>query len=280
MSAQLRHRLRALRFRAAGHTRRPLPEMFWEPLRGLHALELGGPSAVFAAGGLLPAYPILDRIDGVQFSAETVWHGMMGAGRYTLPDGMAKGELLILDAGDLHPIADSTYDAVLSSHVIEHLANPLRALAEWRRVVRRGGHLLMIAPHKEGTFDHRRPVTTLEHLIEDERHGTGEDDLTHLQETLDLHDFTRDVTGPATHAAWCCDNLAHRAIHHHTFTTRSLLAMLDHAGLELLAAEVRWPHDIYALARFPFHTAPRPDNARLLDPRAALPRRSPFGADR
>lgn len=279
-AALLRQRLRALRFRAAGHTRRPLPSAFGEPLRGGHALELGGPSTVFAAGGLLPVYPLLERVDGVQFSAETVWHGTMDAGRYTLPDGSAKGSLWILDACDLHAIAAASYDAVLSSHVIEHLANPLRALAEWRRVVRPGGHLLLVAPHKEGTFDHRRPVTPLEHLVEDELRGTGEDDLTHLEETLALHDFARDVSDPAAHAAWCRDNLTHRAIHHHTFTTPSLLAMLDHAGLELLAAEARWPHDIYVLARFPADGVPRPDNTRFLGPGARAVGRSAFRSDR
>lgn len=280
MSALLRHRLRALRFRAAGHTRRPLPEAFWRPLREACALELGGPSAVFSSGGLLPVYPLAERIDGVQFSAETVWHGKMDAGAYTLPDGSEKGRLWILDAADLRPIADRSYDAVLSSHVVEHLANPLRALAEWRRVVRPGGHLLIVAPHKEGTFDHRRETTPLEHLVEDERRGTGEDDLTHLEETLALHDFDRDVTDPAVHAAWCRDNLTHRAIHHHTFTMPSLLAMLDHAGVELLAAEARWPHDIYVLARFRAAGAPRPDNGRFLGPRARAARRSPFRSDR
>ena len=275
----LRDRLRALRFRAAGHTRRPLPRAFWEPLHGARALELGGPSAVFAASGLLPAYPVLERIDGVQFSVETVWHGTMSSGPYILPDATSKGALWILEAADLHAIADSSYDVVLSSHVVEHLANPLRALSEWRRVARPGGHLLMVAPHKEGTFDRRRPVTALAHLVDDERRDTGEADRTHLQESLALHDFSRDVTDPATHAAWCRDNLRHRAIHHHTFTTPSLLAMLDHAGLELLAAEARWPHDVYVLARFPAGDAKRPDNARFLGPRAPNLPRSPFRSD-
>ncbi|MEA2157582.1 MAG: hypothetical protein QOE11_3722, partial [Solirubrobacteraceae bacterium] len=156
----------------------------------------------------------------------------------------------------------------------------LAALAEWRRVVRPGGHLLMVAPHRDGTFDHRRPVTSLAHLVEDQRRGTGEDDLTHLEETLALHDFSRDVTDPRTHAAWCRDNLAHRAIHHHTFTLRSLLEMLDHAGLELLAAEARWPHDIYVLARFPSAGGRPAGNARFLHPGAPAARRSPFASDR
>ena len=30
-----------------------------------------------------------------------------------------------------------------------------------------GGALLLVVPHREGTFDHRRPVTELEHLVAD-----------------------------------------------------------------------------------------------------------------
>ena len=74
--------------------------------------------------------------------------------------------------------------SMLASHVLEHLANPLGALAEWRRVVGAGGHILLIVPQREGTFDHRRPVTKLEHLRADARELTGEDDLTHLPEIL------------------------------------------------------------------------------------------------
>lgn len=279
MSPPLRDRLRALRYRAAGHARRPLPGEFTNPLRGADALELGGPSTVFTAGGLLAAYSLLERVDGVQFSPDTVWHGRMGDGDYMLPDGTSKGRLLIAEAGELPAVRDASYDTVLSSHVIEHLANPLRALAEWRRVVRPGGHLLLVAPHRDGTFDHHRPVTTLEHLVSDEARGVEEDDLTHLQESLELHDFARDTTARETHAVWCRDNLAYRAIHHHTFTTPSLLAMLNHAGLRLLAAQARWPHDIYVVARFTADDEPRPDNARFLGPRAAAVGRSPFGSD-
>jgi hypothetical protein len=62
-------------------------------------------------------------------------------------------------------------------------------------------------------------------------------------------------------------------LHHHVFTTPSLLALLDHAGLELLACETRHPHDIYVLARF----AARPaDNTTFL----GAARRSPFRTDR
>jgi SAM-dependent methyltransferase len=174
-------------------------------------------------------------------------------------------------------IADGAYDAVISSHVIEHLADPLGALAAWRRITRPGGHLLLVAPHKEGTFDHRRPTTTLAHLVEDRERATGEDDLTHLAETLELHDRTRDAD-PSDAETWAQqrrDNPATRLLHHHTFTTPSLLAALDHAGLELLAVQARHPHDIYVLGRWPAPGA-RPDNGAFM----SSPPRSPFRSDR
>lgn len=269
----VRDGLRVLRWRAAGHYTRPLGAAFTEPLRGASVLEIGGPSRVFGAGGLVPVYPIATAVDNVQFAAQTAWHDLTGQEAFA-PDGAPIGHQHIDDGAGLLHLPDGAYDAVMSSHVIEHLANPLGALDAWRRVVRPGGHLLLVAPHRDGTFDRHRPVTTLEHLIADHEAVTAEDDLTHLEETLALHDHARDV--PQDRATWEAerrDNANTRLLHHHVFTTPSLLALLDHAGLELLAAQTRFPHDIYVLARF----APeRPDNTAFL----AAHRRSPFASDR
>jgi SAM-dependent methyltransferase len=264
-----------LRWRAAGHMR-VLPLQFQQPLEGARGLEIGGPSALFGASGLLPVYPRLASIDGVQWAADTVWHQLGSASGYAPEDGEVRGELHVIDSIDLDPLASDSYDVVLSSHVIEHLANPLRALAAWRRVTRAGGHMLIVAPHMQGTFDHRRPLTTLAHLVEDFERGVDENDLTHLQETLRLHDRARDVS--TDEDAWeqmRRENPTTRTLHHHTFTTPSLLGLLDQAGLELLACETRFPHDIYVLGRWP-SDGEQLDNAAFL----ATPRRSPFSADR
>src|SRR5205809_3541411 len=66
------NKLRELRWRAAGHYSRPLPASFLESLRQARALEVGGPSQVFSAAGLLPVYDVCAAVDGVQFSAETI----------------------------------------------------------------------------------------------------------------------------------------------------------------------------------------------------------------
>jgi SAM-dependent methyltransferase len=238
-------------------------------------LEVGGPSSVFGAAGLLPVYPAAAAVDGVQWSDDTIWHGHQ-EGAY-VPDGAPTGTVHIVDGGTLDGLPDGAYDAIVSSHVIEHLANPLRALEAWRRVTRPGGAIVLVAPHMAGTFDHRRPVTTLEHLVADRDNATGEDDLTHLEETLALHDRSRDAEGD-DQEAWARlrrENLVHRVLHHHVFTTPSLVALLAHAGIAIDAVETRHPHDIYVAGRFARQPAPV-DPAVLRD---AL-RASPFRIDR
>src|ERR1700748_608382 len=88
------------------------------------------------------------------------------------------GEALPVDIaapGDLLPLEDSSVDFVISSHVIEHFPDPIKALKEWRRVVRPGGYIYIIAPHKERTFDSDRKRTTLTKLIERHKTGIGPD---------------------------------------------------------------------------------------------------------
>lgn len=71
--------------------------------------------------------------------------------------------------------------------MLEQTSNPLTALAEWRRLLRPEGGLILVLPHRDGTFERRRPVTSLQQLIEDFEHGTAEDDQTHIPEILRLH---------------------------------------------------------------------------------------------
>jgi rhamnosyltransferase len=73
----------------------------------------------------------------------------------------------IVAPGDNIPLPDGSQDFVISSHVLEHFPNTIKALLEWDRLVRPGGILFMIVPHKERTFDRDRARTPLQHLIED-----------------------------------------------------------------------------------------------------------------
>jgi anaerobic magnesium-protoporphyrin IX monomethyl ester cyclase len=79
----------------------------------------------------------------------------------------------IVANGDDIPLPDESQDFIVSSHVIEHFPDPIKALIEWDRLVKPGGIIFMIVPHKERTFDKERDCTALEHLVEDfENHNT------------------------------------------------------------------------------------------------------------
>lgn len=76
--------------------------------------------------------------------------------------------------GDDLPFKDNTVDFVINAHVLEHFWDPIKALNEWMRVIKPGGYIFMIIPHKERTFDKDRPRTTLNELIV--RHNHPEKD--------------------------------------------------------------------------------------------------------
>lgn len=79
-------------------------------------------------------------------------------GRYAKVDIVAPGDDL--------PFKDNALDFVINSHVIEHFYDPVKTVKEWLRVVKPGGYVYMIIPHKERTFDAPRPRTTLAEIIE------------------------------------------------------------------------------------------------------------------
>ena len=252
-----------------------------ELVRGGTGLEIGGPSSIFAWGGLIPVYPHARRIDNVNFASKTIWEDGTGEGNsFRFYSRKAPGQRFIGEGADLGVIPDGEYDFVLSSHMLEHTANPLRALGEWRRVLKPGGALILVVPARDGAFDHRRPITTMAHLVEDFEKNVGEDDLTHLAEVLQLHDLSKDpgVTDTAMFRERAERNAEFRSLHHHVFDMRLALAAPMHAGFALLAAEGLEPYHIVVLARKPQEgAAASPLEEEAL--REAL-RTSPFQSDR
>lgn len=217
-------------------------------------LEIGGPSPAFGRLGAFPAYRVAARIDNCIFAASTVWEGDVSQGRtFRFNPDRAAGEQFVAEATGLGFAECGTYDFVLSSHAIEHCANPLAALGEWKRVLKPGGLLALIVPHRHATFDHRRPVSTLDHLIEDFENQVDESDLTHLGEILELHDLGRDpgAGGADAFRARAMRNHDNRCLHHHVFDTKLAHAMVDHAGFSVLNARRPTPMDIVVLATKP-----------------------------
>jgi SAM-dependent methyltransferase len=76
-----------------------------------------------------------------------------------------------IDAQTLSGIPDLAYDFVISAHVIEHLEDPIGAIRNTIRVLRRGGIFILVVPDRRFTFDQGRPPTPLAHVIADSVDG-------------------------------------------------------------------------------------------------------------
>ncbi len=142
------------------------------------------------------------------------------------------------------PLPDNTLEYLCSSHVLEHLPNPLGALHEWHRVLRPGGWLYLVVPDKRYTFDVGRTLTPTRHLLDDLLHScTAEDSADHIDEFVFHADWKLlcpncppgDEPQQRQDArARYLDQLRQEKrvdIHFHTFTARSLRVLLWAAGL-------------------------------------------------
>lgn len=220
-----------------------------EAVASARVLEIGGPSNLFRSDGLVPVYGRAAGVDNVNYAGATLWEANLSDGGDYGPEGRRLGTQWLREATELGPVGP--YDAVISSHTIEHTANPLKALREWCRVTRPGGALVLVVPHVDGTFDHRRPVSSLAHLLEDEAADVDESDRTHVDEILRWHDVDRDPGLPShdelRHRVE--SNVSTRSMHHHVFDTRVAWQMVAETGWSPQVVEARWPHDIVILAR-------------------------------
>ena len=213
--------------------RAPLPDhpAYQALLQGKDGIEIGGPTKLFRRD--LPLYKVARTLDGVNFSATTVWEGTLTEGMTFRYMKRRVGRQFICDATDLSRFGSDSYDFLLSSNNLEHVANPLKAMSEWLRIVRPGGYLLLVLPRKESNFDHRREITPFRHLLEDFENRITEHDLTHLDEILELHDYamTPDIGDRDSFERRARDNFANRCLHHHVFDMALMEQMFEHFGL-------------------------------------------------
>ena len=121
------------------------------------------------------AHKYLDNLSGIEiggsahnpFGLDTINVDRFSSMKTIFKDEEEKlcGEKLKVDVkadGDNLPFEDKSYDFVISSHVIEHFFDPIKALREWERVAKK--YIFIISPHKERTFDKNRPISTIKEL--------------------------------------------------------------------------------------------------------------------
>ncbi len=251
-------------------------EVYHNLLYNKIGLEVGGPSNIFETNSIIPIYPLAKRVDGCNFSTKTVWEGELQEGWNYLYDNKSRlGFQYIQEASELSTIPDKKYDFILSSHSIEHIANPLRALQNWLRVLKNKGVLLMVVPHKEGTFDHNRPVTKFNHLLDDFKKDIKEDDLTHLEEILELHDLSMDPLAGTKENFYqrSLHNYENRCLHHHVFNAPLVIEICTYCNIQIEAIDLIHPIHIVVIGK----KSKKVDNTAFL---TYVKQHSPFTSDK
>ena len=85
--------------------------------------------------------------------------------------------------GEAHdiPVAAGSLDFIYSSHVFEHLVNPIGHLEIWSRLLRQGGEVLMVVPDYIGSKDYLADPTSMAELLSEFGEGSFVPSFGHYQ---------------------------------------------------------------------------------------------------
>lgn len=221
----------------------PIYKNIKSSLSGKYGIDIGGPSDVFSFRNILPLYCDAERVDIMNYSDDTVWSTRQNK-FFNKNESLSKGEFFAMEAGDLSESLGMKYDFVVSSHCLEHIANPILALKGWRSKLNEDGDLIVVVPCASDTFDWKRPITTLDHLISDYERNISEDDTTHFDEVLDLHDLELDYDAKdrSTFEERVKNNFYNRCLHHHTFDLDSITRLIKYCSFQVIFAQRYDPH--------------------------------------
>lgn len=207
---------------------------FKDSFKNKKGLEIGGPTKLFATQSL-PIYKYAKKIDECNFSKNTIWIDNANGISAHLEGKL--GSILICEGSNISEITDESYDFILSSHNLEHFANPIKALKEWLRVLKTGGTILLVVPEKKYMFDRKRDFTSFEHLIDDFKNEIDETDMTHLNEVLEKHDFNFDPDAKGNFTSFknrCINNFEYRSLHHHVFSHEVLKKLFLYLDIKII----------------------------------------------
>lgn len=203
-------RFKAIYKQFYSHYRRPTSRRFIQPFIRPHGLEVGVGSKTIAP----VCYTVLS--DGFHS------HGN--------DESIAQQFFSAYEA----PFHDETFSFLLSEHTLEHITNPIKALNEWRRILKRGGHLILFLPSSDRTMDRLRKRTTLDHLIADFEQDVSDDDQTHLPDFIENVIERGLLPGHYEHIP-PNELIATGSIHHHVWQLPDIEELLTHLNFKIVS---------------------------------------------
>jgi len=216
----------------------------------MNCLEIGGPTILFKENSSYPIYNLFNSIDNINL--------------YELTDSFISiksdndNKLYRNIFNQLKEI-NKTYDIIVSSHVIEHMANPIAILNNYKKLLNNKSYILSILPNKTEFWDRVRPTTTIEHIIQDYINNTDEDDKTHEEENLIVnHPYKidknhSDKPNNISYEEMIKNNINYRLMHHHCFDINLCIQLHEYLNFKTIACFVP-PNDKLQIIYFGYKT--------------------------
>jgi hypothetical protein len=145
-------------------------------------------------------------------------------------------EVDVVDDGEqLATIPAASQDFIVANHFLEHTEDPIGTIETHLGKLKPGGVLFYAVPDKRFTFDFRRPVTPIEHMVADHEQGPERSRAEHYREWCRLViDEESDSVGTADQAAseeWVERRAreledAKYSIHMHVWTQAEFLSLV------------------------------------------------------
>ena len=159
----------------------------------------------------------------VEQATPAEWEALYGSESIVELDPTLWGHYVVGNA-DRIPAQPGELDFVFSSHVVEHLANPLGHFAYWSGLLRDGGKTIAIIPDREGCKDFVFADCSIEELGAELKDGSMEVELRHYQR-WSAHRMPGRSADEIMQSG--------RSIHVHFYTPRSMASVLERFHREI-----------------------------------------------
>jgi SAM-dependent methyltransferase len=153
----------------------------------------------------------------VEQSRSDEWNTLYNEKRRLHVDQQSWSKYTIGEAFPL-PVEDSSLDFIFSSHVFEHLANPLGHLEHWYAKLRHGGLIVGIVPDVGGSKDYVFEPCSVTGLLEEHASKQMQPQLSHYRKWAAARAPGKD---PADYLK------SKRSIHVHFYTAATMQTLLE-----------------------------------------------------